>query len=117
MSRRLALALALATGALLSACAATARFDAYEGDTTPRLGQGGAKTVVDGMEIWTRGEPPRRYRIVGYLEMDQSPYTDTNKTAVARARQAGGDALVRGEVVQVSESVFQVRYTVIQTVN
>lgn len=112
---RTTLATALAASTLLSGCAMSPQFHRYEGDPTPRQGQGGAKTVVDGMEVWTHGEPPRRYRIVGYLEVLQS--FDTDAVAVTRARQAGGDALLRGALAPVAEGVFEVRYTVIQFAN
>ena len=115
MINRLALVVAITASMLLSACAAMVQFDPYEGENVPRLGQGGAKTVVDGMDVWTRGEPPRRYRIAGYLQVLQ--YPGTQALAVDRARQAGGAALIQGETVHMAEGGFRVNFTIIQFVD
>lgn len=61
-------------------------------------GTGGAKTYIDGVEVWTEGTPPRKYSILFILN-DERPavlfYTASLKNDIARAvRQHGGDAAI-----------------------
>jgi hypothetical protein len=72
-------------------------FRAFEGNGSLIEGKGGTKTVVDGMEIWDNGDPPRRFSILGYLEVKAQFGADFNflSRAVEMARQHGGDAIIR----------------------
>ena len=83
---------------LMTSCGGTVfAFKAFEGNGTLTEGKGGTKTVVDGMEIWDNGEPPRRFSILGYLEVKAQFGADLNflSRAVKNARQYGGDAIIR----------------------
>ena len=74
-------------------------------------GKGGTKSVVDGMDIWSDGDPPRRYRVLGFVE-DQRPgeaksVSRLGADVVSKARAVGGQALIqitsRSDVVGVQD--------------
>ena len=66
---------AMMVAATLSLCASTAqaqlwasaKFAAYEGKDAIQEGRGGTKVVKDGVEFWTSGAPPHRYRVLGVI--------------------------------------------------
>jgi hypothetical protein len=35
-------------------------------------GHGGTRKVVDGMDVWTHGDPPRPFKLLGIIE-DERP--------------------------------------------
>src|SRR5258706_9545838 len=82
---------------LMASCGTLFAFRPFEGNGTLIEGKGGTKTVVDGMEIWDNGEPPRRFSILGYLEVKAQFGADLNflSRAVKNARQYGGGAIIR----------------------
>ena len=83
---------------LMTSCGGTMfAFRPFEGNGTLIEGKGGTKTVVDGMEIWDNGDPPRKFSILGYLEVKAQFGADLNflSRAVKNARQYGGDAIIR----------------------
>lgn len=63
MKKAIAVVMVLASS-LLAGCATT-EYKAYEGKGNVIDGKGGTKVVVDGMEIWDNGEPPRKFKILG----------------------------------------------------
>lgn len=56
---------------LLSACAST-NFQQYEGRAGTDIveGEGGTKEKLDSYELWGSGTPPRRYKILGMVEIE-----------------------------------------------
>ncbi|AEV27729.1 hypothetical protein Dsui_3399 [Azospira oryzae PS] len=58
--------LAIALAVLLSGCA-TVDFQPYEGKNNSYEGNGGTKVVVDGIDFWANGTPPRKYTIIGMV--------------------------------------------------
>ncbi len=82
---------------LMASCGTIFVFQPFEGNGSLIEGKGGTKTVVDGMEIWDNGDPPRRFSILGYLEVKAQFGADFNfrSRAVQMARQYGGDAIIR----------------------
>lgn len=58
--------LAIALVALLAGCA-TVDFQPYEGKSNLYEGNGGTKVVVDGIDFWANGTPPRKYSIIGMV--------------------------------------------------
>jgi hypothetical protein len=42
-------------------------FQAWEGGNWVVQGHGGTRKVVDGM-VWTHGDPPRRFQVLGIIE-------------------------------------------------
>ena len=61
-------------------------------------GQGGTKKVVDGMDVWTNGDPPRRFRILGIIDDERPggliPMAGLKHDIVKKAREHGGDAVI-----------------------
>ncbi len=83
---------------LMTSCGGTLfAFRPFEGNGSLIEGKGGTKTVVDGMEIWDNGEPPRRFSILGYLEVKAQFGADLNflSRAVKNARQYSSDAIIK----------------------
>lgn len=94
-------AYALSSGFLLSimvGCANTA-FKPWEARNNAFEGSGGTKTVVDGMEIWDNGEPPRKLKILRIIDDVRPggilPMSALQGDIVRKARAAGGDAVIQ----------------------
>jgi len=51
---------------ILVGCA-TVVFQPYEGKSNLYEGDGGTKVVVDGIDFWANGSPPRKYSIIGMV--------------------------------------------------
>lgn len=94
---------ALTTVLLLSGCACvTTEYKAFEGMREGIIdGKGGTKVVVDGMEIWDGGEPPRKFKILGFIDDNrgagwmQMHVSSVRDDIVEKARDAGGDAVIK----------------------
>ena len=84
--------------ALVMASCATTDFQAWEGRNSIAQGNGGTRKIVDGIDIWTHGDPPRRFQVLGIIEDSRSggriPMARMNHDIVAKARQQGGDAVI-----------------------
>lgn len=93
---RLLLLLGVAS-AVLSACI-QAPLTPYEGTSAVRHGTGGARESVDGVDIWTQGEPSGAYEIVAYTTVESSDDWIGNRILLSRVasrvREARGDAAV-----------------------
>jgi hypothetical protein len=91
---------AILATALLSGCAlyADTNFQPYEAKNGIFEGQGGAKETIDGIDFWTSGEPPRKFKMLGVINDVRvaNPITMNGlKGAVAqKAKEAGGDAVI-----------------------
>jgi hypothetical protein len=89
----------LATSAIATAAMAGSGFAAYEGKDAIREGQSGTKLQNGGIEFWTTGTPPHRYRILGVMT-DSRPATGfgsdfaSSGGLVKRIRAIGGDAAI-----------------------
>jgi hypothetical protein len=88
--------LGIIMGLLMLGCAST-QYSTYEGGGVQQ-GTGGSKIVVEGMEIWNHGTPPRKYRIIGLIDdarrrslIGMAGYPEN---LVKKAREAGGDAII-----------------------
>jgi hypothetical protein len=81
----------------LAGCANT-EYKSFEGRNTVVEGKGGTKVVVDGMEIWDNGDPPRKFKILGIIDDTRPggllPMSQLRADMVRKAREAGGDALI-----------------------
>ena len=87
----------LAISALV-ACAATTDFKAFSTEVSVFVGQGGTKSVVDGMEIWDEGDPPRKFQVLGYIDDERRgglSMLQFRADMVKKAREVGGDAIVQ----------------------
>ena len=83
--------------AAITGCASTS-FQAYEGSGQHRVGQGGTRTTVDGVDIWDNGDPPRHYLIIGYIDDqrggDGISNSMRNGDIAAKVKEAKGDAAI-----------------------
>lgn len=83
---------------LVSACATT-NFLPYEGQSEPLQGRGGTKQIIEGMEVWSNGEPPRKFKVIGVIEDTRPsgplPMSSLATDVVAKARESGGDAVIK----------------------
>ncbi len=93
--------IALVSVLSLAGCAGvTTEYKAFEGVKDGIVsGKGGAKVVIDGMEIWVDGEPPRKFKIIGFIDDTRGTgWIDTltyRGDIVKKARDAGGDAVIK----------------------
>jgi hypothetical protein len=95
---KLTIAVGMLFAALLVGCGTT-EFKAFEGKGNVIDGQGGTKVVVDSMEIWDNGEPPRKFKVLGVIEDERSGGVITmsglRSDMVKKAREVGGDAIIQ----------------------
>jgi hypothetical protein len=108
-SLHLLLAGAIALSPLTAASAP--KFEPYEGKKSVVDGEGGTRVQNAGIDFWTSGTPPHRYRILGVLT-DARPSggfgSDLTKSqALAkRIKDVGGDAaIVLGEETKTTGAV------------
>jgi hypothetical protein len=92
--KRLLLALAILT-ILFGGC--STNYYTYSGPGIYE-GRGGASKIVNGVEIWLVGTPPRKFRIIGYI-MDSRPggpipMARRDADLAAAAKRNGGDGLL-----------------------
>ncbi len=61
-------------------------------------GKGGTKTVMDGYDIWSNGDPPRRYRVLGIVTIERHDNffgDEFMKVAIVDSiKTANGDAAI-----------------------
>jgi hypothetical protein len=85
--------------AVVAGCAST-NFQQYEGRNGSQIveGEGGTKEIIDGIEYWGSGTPPRRYQILGMVTIEDFDNVLGNRRirqAIAdEVKAAGGDAAV-----------------------
>ena len=93
-------ALVLISASILNACSMyiDTEYLPYEGKHQIAEGQGGTKKVIEGMDVWVTGEPPRSYKVLGVVNdsrVDHLLVTGAIMSdAVKEARSVGGDALI-----------------------
>jgi hypothetical protein len=92
--RRLSL-LAVALSLALAGC--STNYYTYSGPAVI-AGQGGAAKRVDGIDIWLVGAPPRKFRIIGYIEDSRPggpiPMAARNAKIASVAKSQGGDGVL-----------------------
>jgi len=96
------LAMALMAIAGLSANAFADDFTTYEGKNTIFDGNGGEKTTVDGVDFWSNGAPPRKFKLLGYIEdtrlksglIGKLRMSGLQSTIAKETKKAGGDAAI-----------------------
>lgn len=87
---------------LSGAAVASPQFMQYESRNAVREGQGGERKTVDGVDFWMRGDPPRRYQIVGSLTDERHKtglfglirMSSLESDIAKAAKAAGGDAVI-----------------------
>ncbi|WP_433739814.1 hypothetical protein [Pseudomonas putida] len=91
---------AMIAAALVSGCSlySTTDFQPYESKNGTFEGQGGAKETIDGIDFWTNGEPPRKFKMLGVINDVRlaNPVTMNGlKGAVAlKVKEVGGNAVI-----------------------
>jgi hypothetical protein len=84
--------------ACIAGCA-TIDYQPYEGKNKILEGEGGTKVVVDGIEFWANGSPPRKYTIIGMVTSEVGAGVGDEamiRSAVAgEVKKQGGDAAVQ----------------------
>ena len=84
---------------LLSACAST-NFQQYEGRAGTDIveGEGGTKEKLESYELWGSGTPPRRYKILGMVEIeDFDNFLGRGRVRdalIAKLKEANADAAI-----------------------
>lgn len=84
---------------LFMAGCATTEYKSFEGNAKVFEGMGGTKVVVEGMELWDNGDPPRKFKVLGIIDDERPggliPMAQLRSDVVKKAREAGGDAIVQ----------------------
>ena len=86
--------------AFMLACASctTTEFQSWEGRNSIVEGRGGTRKVVDGMDVWTYGDPPRRFKVLGIIQDERPggliPMSQLKHDIVQKARETGGNAVI-----------------------
>ena len=90
-------ALLLVAPLLCVSCTST-DFQSWEGRNSVVEGHGGTRKVVDGMDVWTHGDPPRRFKVLGIIEDERPggliPMDQLKHDIVQKARENGGNAVI-----------------------
>jgi hypothetical protein len=81
---------------------AAPEFLAYEGRNAIHEGQGGEKKTVDGIDFWSNGDPPHRFKVLGSLTdrrhktglVGMVRMSGLDDDIAKAARAAGGDAVI-----------------------
>ncbi|MDB5872107.1 MAG: hypothetical protein JWQ07_1549 [Ramlibacter sp.] len=88
---------------VLSATSSTAQdFIAFEGKNAVREGEGGAKKTVEGVDFWSDGAPPRKYKLLGYITdrrqksglIGRASMASLEKDVAQVAKKNGADAVI-----------------------
>jgi hypothetical protein len=89
------MAVLLCAALALAACATTVK--EYVGGQVI-TGTGGTREIVEGVEIWDNGSPPRAFRVIGILEDTRGagilPMLSRKSDIASAVKKAGGDAVV-----------------------
>ena len=91
------LILSLISALALVGCA-TVDYQSYEG-AKPLTGTGGSKVVVDGIDFWANGSPPRKFIVIGIASGEVgSGFGDESiiRSAIAsEVKKQGGNAAIQ----------------------
>ncbi len=109
----------LAIVMIFSGCASTNYTD-WEGSPIYQ-GHGGAKKVINGIDLWTDGTPLRTFRIIGVINDERNkaviPMANFHSDIANLAKKRGGDAaiIVGSSVENVATYFTPVTTTGVQT--
>ena len=91
------LSILLAVCAVFVGCTST-DFQKWEGRDSVVEGHGGTRKAVDGMDVWTHGDPPRRFKVLGIIDDERPagiiPMHQLKHDIVKKARENGGTAVI-----------------------
>jgi hypothetical protein len=77
-------------------------FVSYEGKDSVQEGTGGEKKVVDGVDFWSNGAPPRKFKLLGFVTdsrlksglIGKMRMSGLESSIAREAKKAGGDAVI-----------------------
>jgi hypothetical protein len=77
-------------------------FVSYEGKDAIQEGKGGEKKSVDGVDFWSNGAPPRKFKIIGYISdsrlksglIGMMRMSGLDSSIAKESKKAGGDAVI-----------------------
>ena len=82
---------------LCASCTST-DFESWEGRNSVVEGRGGTRKVVDEMDVWTHGDPPRRFKVLGIIQDERPggliPMARLKHDIIKKARENGGNAVI-----------------------
>jgi len=88
----------LIVAALVAVGCTSTDFQTWEGRNSVVEGHGGTKKVVDGVDVWTNGDPPRRFQILGIIDDERPggliPMAELKHDIAKKAREHGGNAVI-----------------------
>lgn len=88
---------AVAVGTILLTSCSTTNFTEYH-DQNIIEGKGGMVRVVEGIDFWEKGEPDRKYKILGVIDDSRDEGFSfqflKDKDIALGARKRGGDAVI-----------------------
>lgn len=78
-------------------------FQAYEGRNAIREGDGGTKKNVDGIDFWSNGAPPYRFKLLGFITdrrhksglFGMISMSGLESSVAEVAKKSGGDAVIQ----------------------
>jgi hypothetical protein len=116
MKRQVLFAIPLAIASMSTATAKSPTFSPWEG-ASARIGQGGAKETVDGVDLWTMGDPPRPYHVLGLITREHGGDGIGKRSELAKlGKEHDGDAGIITSANTTSQGGFAVTPTLIATV-
>jgi hypothetical protein len=92
----------LAAFMVLASAANAQDFIGFEGKNAVREGEGGAKKTVEGVDFWSDGAPPRKFRLLGYVTdrrhksglIGMASMASLEKDVANVVKKNGGDAAI-----------------------
>lgn len=74
-------------------------FATYEGPEQIAVGTGGTKITKNGIDYWTTGTPPRRYKVIGFVQDKRDEAWDGGQAIgspniAKKVKKAGGHAVI-----------------------
>ena len=83
---------------LLAGCATT-EFKPYEAKNNVFEGKGGTKVVIEGVDVWDNGEPPRKFTVLGVIDDDRPQHPvlmlSVRSDIAKKAKASGGDGVIQ----------------------
>lgn len=92
----------LSAAVVLSSQTEAQTFSAYYGKDSVHEGNGGEMHVVEGIEFWSNGEPPKKVKLIGFVTDDRHKsglfgmmrMSGLEKDVALVAKKAGGEAVI-----------------------
>jgi hypothetical protein len=96
---------------LISGCSLVKTdYKSFEGSQSGIVqGKGGSKVIIDEMDIWDDGEPPRKFKLIGFIDDTRETgllQISSRKNIVKKAHEVGGDAVIKLHTQSQLESLY-----------